>query len=113
MKTTTNQNQSERNSAYSENPITADSETLVNADSELCTQNEQRAFPMPKAVNNIPERVAQEETVNPNTTPKMNFMNMPSFSEKSNDLYYGPAVITQPHRSSPIAGMNTNSVKKL
>ena len=104
-----NDYQSERNPAYSENPITADSETQVNADSELCAQNEQRASPMPRAVNNSPERV-QQETVNPNTTPKINLMNMPSFSEISNDLYYGPAVITQPHRSPPIAGLNTNSV---
>ena len=105
-----NDYQSERNPAYSENPITADSETLVNADSELSAQNEQRASPIPKAVNNSPARV-QQETVNPNTTPKMNIMNMPSFSEKSNDLYYGPAVITPPHRSPPIAGLNTNTVE--
>ena len=99
-----------RNSAYSvETPTTADSESQVNASSELCAQREQDTSRIPKPVNSSPERVQQDE-VNQNTTPKMNPMNMPSFSEKSNDLYYGPAVITQPHRSPPIHGLNINNV---
>ena len=99
---------SDRNSVYSENPTTADSGNPVNTGSEH-SQKEQGGSPFPRAVNNSPERV-QQETGNPNTTPKLTQMNMPSFSEKSNDLYYSPAVITQPHRSPPIAGLNTNNV---
>ena len=90
-----------------ENTITADSETPVTAYSEHENQPVQGIPQTPIDLNKTPVR-AQQDIMKQNTTPKMQPVNMPSFSGKSNDLYYGPTIITQPQRSPPVVGQSTN-----